>query len=67
MSPITMSLIAIVVLSIIHWFYRWWNPKCNGNLPPGSMGWPLLGETLQFFTPSTTFDVSPFVKKRMER
>ncbi|KAJ8449304.1 hypothetical protein Cgig2_002436 [Carnegiea gigantea] len=67
MSPIIMSLIAIVVLSIIHWFYRWWNPKCNGNLPPGSMGWPLLGETLQFFTPSTTFDVSPFVKKRMER
>ncbi|KAJ8449303.1 hypothetical protein Cgig2_002435 [Carnegiea gigantea] len=67
MSPVTLSLIAIVAISIIHWLHRWWNPKCKGNLPPGSMGWPLLGETLQFFTPSTTFDVSPFVKKRMER
>lgn len=67
MSPVTLSLIAIVAISIIHWLHRWWNPKCKGNLPPGSMGWPLLGETLQFFTPSTTFDVSPFVKKRLER
>jgi len=47
--------------------YRWWNPRCKGKLPPGSMGWPLLGETLEFFAPNTTFDVSPFVRKRMDR
>ncbi|KAM7491345.1 hypothetical protein LguiA_034266 [Lonicera macranthoides] len=31
------------------------------------MGWPLLGETLQFFAPNTTSDIPPFVKKRMDR
>ncbi|KAK3001965.1 hypothetical protein RJ639_020495, partial [Escallonia herrerae] len=37
------------------------------EIAPGSMGWPLVGETLQFFAPSTSFDINPFVKKRMER
>ncbi|KAK8527512.1 hypothetical protein V6N12_054719 [Hibiscus sabdariffa] len=31
------------------------------------MGFPLVGETLQFFSPSTSSDVHPFVKDRMER
>ncbi|KAL6004532.1 hypothetical protein ACLOJK_005087 [Asimina triloba] len=46
---------------------RWRNPRCSGKLPPGSMGWPLLGETLQFFAPNTSSDVPPFIKQRMER
>ncbi|KAM5572582.1 cytochrome P450 87A3 [Rosa sericea] len=58
---------ALVVISITHWVYRWRNPKCNGKLPPGSMGLPLIGETLQFFTPNTSSDIPPFIKKRMER
>lgn len=31
------------------------------------MGWPLLGETIQFFAPNTTSDIAPFVKERMKR
>ncbi|KAA3457724.1 cytochrome P450 87A3-like isoform X1 [Gossypium australe] len=31
------------------------------------MGFPFLGETLQFFKSNTTNDVPPFVKERMER
>ncbi|KAJ0630659.1 putative cytochrome P450 [Helianthus annuus] len=58
---------ALVVVSITHWVYRWRNPRCNGNLPPGSMGWPLLGETIQFFAPNPTWDTPPFVKERMKR
>ncbi|XP_027083916.2 cytochrome P450 87A3-like [Coffea arabica] len=58
---------AFFVLIIARWVYNWRNPKCKGVLPPGSMGWPLLGETLKFFSPSTTFDVHPFVKERMKR
>ncbi|GLT90923.1 hypothetical protein SLE2022_088380 [Rubroshorea leprosula] len=58
---------ALLLVFIICWIYTWRNPKCNGKLPPGSMGLPLLGETLQFFNPSTTSDISPFVKRRMER
>lgn len=58
---------ALLVISITHWVYRWRNPRCNGKLPPGSMGLPLLGETLQFFTPNPSSDIPPFIKKRMER
>lgn len=58
---------AIVVLSFTHWVYSWRNPKCNGKLPPGSMGLPLLGETLQFFAPNTSSDIPPFIRKRMDR
>ncbi|KAL1556818.1 hypothetical protein AAHA92_12393 [Salvia divinorum] len=57
----------VVVVMVTNWIYRWRNPKCNGALPPGSMGWPLLGETLQFFAPNTTSVIPPFVYKRMQR
>lgn len=58
---------ALVIISITHFVYRWRNPRCKGKLPPGSMGLPLLGETLQFFTPNTSSDIPPFIKKRMDR
>ncbi|KAJ8427552.1 hypothetical protein Cgig2_003115 [Carnegiea gigantea] len=67
MSPFVLSIMVVGITSISCWLYRWWNPRCKGKLPPGSMGWPLLGETLEFFAPNTTFDVSSFVRKRMER
>ncbi|OMP09652.1 Cytochrome P450 [Corchorus olitorius] len=58
---------ALLVICISHWVYNWRNPRCNGKLPPGSMGLPLLGETLSFFSPNTTNDISLFVKERMNR
>ncbi|RDX98676.1 Cytochrome P450 87A3, partial [Mucuna pruriens] len=58
---------ALVIIGITHWVYRWRNPSCNGKLPPGSMGFPLLGETLQFFSPNTSSDIPPFIKQRMKR
>ncbi|XVE64897.1 hypothetical protein DITRI_Ditri07aG0138700 [Diplodiscus trichospermus] len=58
---------ALLAICITHWVYNWRNPRCNGKLPPGSMGFPLLGETLEFFSPNTTSDIPPFVKERMKR
>ncbi|KAI3756456.1 hypothetical protein L1987_56277 [Smallanthus sonchifolius] len=63
----SLCVLALAVVSITHLVYRWRNPKCSGKLPPGSMGWPLLGETLQFFAPNRTWDTPPFVKERMRR
>ncbi|KAL6899491.1 hypothetical protein ACP4OV_006149 [Aristida adscensionis] len=58
--------LAMVVASIL-WAYIWSQPRVNGRLPPGSLGLPLLGETMQFFAPNTTCDVSLFVKERIDR
>ncbi|XP_054825449.1 cytochrome P450 87A3 isoform X2 [Prosopis cineraria] len=58
---------ALLIICITHWVYRWRNPRFNGKLPPGSMGLPLLGETLQFFSSNTTHDIPPFIKLRMEK
>jgi len=62
-----LCLATLIVISITHWVYRWRNPSCNGKLPPGSLGFPLLGESLQFFTPYTSSDINPFIKQRMNR
>ncbi|XP_027904066.1 cytochrome P450 87A3-like [Vigna unguiculata] len=62
-----LCLATLIFVSITHWVYRWRNPSCNGKLPPGSLGFPLLGESLQFFTPYTSSDINPFIKQRMNR
>ncbi|CAL5187552.1 unnamed protein product [Lathyrus oleraceus] len=59
--------VLVVICIVTHWVYRWRNPSCNGKLPPGSMGLPLLGESLQFFSPNTSSDIPPFIKQRMKR
>lgn len=53
-----------LLLYIVH---RWKNPRCNGRLPPGSMGLPLVGETFQFFSPDASFDIPPFIRHRLTR
>ncbi|KAL3647202.1 hypothetical protein CASFOL_008170 [Castilleja foliolosa] len=55
------------IIAITIWIYNWTYPRCNGILPPGSMGWPLLGESLHFFAPNTSSDIPPFIKHRMQR
>ncbi|KAG8476538.1 hypothetical protein CXB51_033499 [Gossypium anomalum] len=64
---VLMCIGTLLLICITHWVNKWRNPRCNGKLPPGSMGFPLVGETLQFFTPNTSFDIPLFVKERMKR
>ncbi|OMO77224.1 Cytochrome P450 [Corchorus capsularis] len=64
-------LICVVALLLLRkfsrWLHNWYNPKCNGQLPPGSMGLPFIGETIEFFTPHSLNDIPPFISKRMQR
>ncbi|XP_022766549.1 cytochrome P450 87A3-like [Durio zibethinus] len=66
-SHVWLCAISLLVVSVTMWIYRWWNPKCKGILPPGSMGLPLLGETLSFLVTGNSIDIHPFVKERMNR
>ncbi|KAL3614124.1 hypothetical protein CASFOL_042198 [Castilleja foliolosa] len=60
--------IAFVIIYLTYWIYKWRNPKCNGILPPGSSGIPLIGETLELFIPTNSNnDLHPFIKKRLQR
>uniref|UniRef100_A0A0D9W2R7 Cytochrome P450 n=1 Tax=Leersia perrieri TaxID=77586 RepID=A0A0D9W2R7_9ORYZ len=59
---------ALVLLLLLHKARRWRNPRYDGGrLPPGSMGFPVLGETFQFFSPDASFDIPAFIRHRLAR
>ncbi|KAL7147000.1 hypothetical protein ABFS83_06G079100 [Erythranthe nasuta] len=66
-SSVILLVGTLLTISITHWIYRWRNPKTNGVLPPGSMGFPLIGETIQLVIPSASLDLPPFIKHRIKR
>ncbi|KAL3502432.1 hypothetical protein ACH5RR_036881 [Cinchona calisaya] len=68
MWSIGVLIAAVLVVITAQWLRKWMNPRCkNGVLPPGSMGLPLIGETLQLLIPSRSLDLHPFIKKRLSK
>ncbi|KAG7529488.1 Cytochrome P450 superfamily, partial [Arabidopsis suecica] len=60
-------IVSLIVVKLCHLIYQWSNPKCNGKLPPGSMGYPIIGETIEFMKPHDALQFSTFLKKRVLR
>ncbi|VAH49533.1 unnamed protein product [Triticum turgidum subsp. durum] len=61
---------ALLAAWLIHLVIRWnMSPPCKAGamLPPGSRGLPVLGESLEFFTRSPSLELTPFLKRRLDR
>jgi len=73
MGPLAPPLVVVGATLMCIWLAHYLLKKINHRrrlqavLPPGSMGLPLLGETLEFFARSPSMDLLPFFKRRMER
>ncbi|XP_047337071.1 cucurbitadienol 11-hydroxylase-like [Impatiens glandulifera] len=68
MSFLWLSILTFATILITHLFRKWRDPKiANGTLPPGSMGFPFIGETLELLIPSRSLDLHPFIKKRIQK
>ncbi|KAL3834729.1 hypothetical protein ACJIZ3_009465 [Penstemon smallii] len=67
MAVVLYYIVGLIVLGVSHLVYKWRNPKCNGVLPPGSMGLPFIGESLQYFSPQPLEGIPPFLTKRIAR
>ncbi|XP_009611047.1 cytochrome P450 87A3-like [Nicotiana tomentosiformis] len=59
--------VALIVVGFTHWVYRWRNPKCKGLLPPGSMGLPIIGESIGYFSSHPLEGIPPFIQERTAR
>ncbi|KAK4848782.1 hypothetical protein QYF36_017260 [Acer negundo] len=64
---IGLSLVALFGVWVNHLYRTWANPKCNGKLPPGSFGLPIIGHTLDFFAVHSIYEMPPFIRKGFER
>ncbi|WVZ49665.1 hypothetical protein U9M48_001002, partial [Paspalum notatum var. saurae] len=62
---------SLLLAWLFHRFLTWSSHRHRRRsdvmLPPGSFGLPLLGETLQYFSSSSSMELTPFFKQRLER
>ncbi|KAH6556119.1 hypothetical protein KP509_1Z203700 [Ceratopteris richardii] len=57
--------ILLVLIAFVRWFWSHYRP--TERLPPGSMGWPLVGETMDFLQPHSATSRGRFMEKHIKR
>ncbi|KAJ9697684.1 hypothetical protein PVL29_007010 [Vitis rotundifolia] len=63
------ALIAAVILALfsLHFIAKILKAGKFSNLPPGSLGWPLIGETLVFLHSGEDGEPQRFIRERMDK
>ncbi|KAL6658231.1 hypothetical protein ACP70R_003817 [Stipagrostis hirtigluma subsp. patula] len=59
--------ITLMIGWLLHFTYKWMNPPCKGNLPPGTMGFPIIGETFQLIKKSPSIDIPSYYQQQLKR
>ncbi|CAK9312062.1 unnamed protein product [Citrullus colocynthis] len=67
MLTIFFGFVTLTIVYYIYWTNKWKDSKFNGVLPPGTMGLPLIGETIQLSRPSYSLDLHPFIQTKVKR
>ncbi|MED6124137.1 hypothetical protein PIB30_056226 [Stylosanthes scabra] len=65
--PELLALLLLLLLSLHFITRKIRNRNQNQNLPPGSYGWPIVGETFKFISAAREGSVVRFIQERMER
>ncbi|XP_028805119.1 beta-amyrin 28-monooxygenase-like [Neltuma alba] len=59
--------VSFVTLSLFFLFYRHWSMFAGANLPPGAIGYPVIGESLEFLSTGWKGHPEKFIFDRMHR
>ncbi|KAI3814961.1 hypothetical protein L1987_14610 [Smallanthus sonchifolius] len=59
----SLPVLVIISVSLVSFLFYLNRASCNNNTPPGSSGWPIVGENIDFGLSGPP----KFIKKRMER
>jgi len=58
---------ATILTIIIYVFFKYFFAKPKEKIPPGTFGWPIIGETIQFFISLYYGMVHEFVQERTKK
>ncbi|KAL6868167.1 hypothetical protein ACP4OV_015012 [Aristida adscensionis] len=59
--------VTLMIGWLLNWVFKWVNPPCTGKLPPGSMGFPIIGETFCLLKTSSGIGIPSYFEQRLKR